>query len=59
MQEMRVVYLCCNVGILFSVAIAVVGIDVVTPHHSVHGLQHHPAVVVRDHIGISEMKRIK
>ena len=46
-------YLCSYVGILFPVAVTVVGVEIVGPHHAVHGLQHHPAVVVGNHVGIS------
>jgi len=46
-------YLCCNVGILFSVAIAVVGVEVVTSYHTINRLEHHATVVVRDHISVS------
>ena len=46
--------LCGNVGVLLPVAVAVVGIDVVGADHTVYRLQHHPAVVVRDHVRVSE-----
>ena len=46
-------YLGGDVGVLFPVAVTVVGVDVVRAHHPVNWLQHHPAVVVGDHVGIS------
>jgi hypothetical protein len=45
-------YLSGNVGVLFSIAVAVVGIDVVRALDPVHWLQDNPAVVVSYHVRI-------
>ena len=45
-------YLGGNIGVLFPVAVTVVGVDVVRAHHPVHWLENHPAVVVGDNVGI-------
>ena len=51
-ENVRCTHLCCNVGVLLPVPVAVVGVDVVAAHDPVHRLQHHAAVVVRDHVGV-------
>ena len=50
-------HLCGDVGVLFPVAVAVVGVDVVTAHHPVHWLEDYAAVVISNHIGISGMEK--
>ena len=50
----QLAHLCCDVGVLLPVPVAVVGVDVVAAHDPVHRLQHHAAVVIGDHIGVSE-----
>ena len=44
--------LCGDVCILFPVSIAVVAVDIVGTHHSIHGLENNSAMVVSYHIGV-------
>jgi hypothetical protein len=46
-------HLSCNIGIVFTITITVIGIDVVRTKNTIHRLQYDSGMVISYHIGIS------